>query len=232
MHRFIDKIKNLEEKPAIIKNFVNSEEISSFKKIFRDLPTEIHNYRQKILKKKWSSDFSPQFQSIYKNKLKAIMGSHELDNPKTKDGLESLGLFQESYSPVNLHVDAGYNFEKVIYKQTLLPLSSDGETVIFKNRYYGCATTFSIDPNELSAKGYNKRSSEHLKIFNGKDFDKDIHQKYLKHENINNLKGLEVDLIYKWKLGDILIFDRTSLHCSSSNLKGKKLGFTTLTAKL
>ena len=232
MHKFIEKIKSLEERPAIFKNFINLDEINLFKKLFDELPTEINNFRQRILKKKWSTNFYPKFQNIYKNKLKAIIGDHELDNPKNKEGLESLGLFQESNAPVNLHVDAGFNFEKVIYKQALLPLSIGGETVIFKNRYYGCATTFSIDPNELSAKGYNKRSSEHLKIFHGKDFDKDTHEKYLKHENIKNLKGLEVDLIYKWELGDILIFDRTSLHCSSSNLKDKKLGFTTLTAKL
>ena len=31
--------------------------------------------------------------------------------------------------------------------------------------------------------------------------------------------------------GELLVFDRTSLHCSSSNLKNKKLGLTTLTIK-
>ena len=149
-----------------------------------------------------------------------------MDNPKTKENFESLGLFQESYSPVTLHVDTGYDFEKIIYKQTLLPLSNDGETIIFKNKFYGCSTTFSIDPNELSAKGYNQRSSEHLSLYGGGNFDKKIHEKYLKHEDINNLKGLEVDLIYKWKMGDLLIFDRTNLHCSSCNIKTKKLGFT------
>ena len=58
-----------------------------------------------------------------------------------------LGLFQESYNPIGLHVDAGFDFEKIIYKQTLIPLS-EGETVIFKNKFYGCSTTFTIE-NEL-----------------------------------------------------------------------------------
>ena len=155
-----------------------------------------------------------------------------MDNPKTKDNYDSLGLFQESFSPVSLHVDSGFDFNKIIYKQTLLPLSEEGETVIFKNRFYGCSTTFSIDPVELSAKGYNKRSSEHLNLFGGRDFDKNMHKKYLNHEDINNLKGLEIDLIYKWNLGDLLVFDRTTLHCSSSNLKSKKLGLTSLMVKL
>ena len=155
-----------------------------------------------------------------------------MDNPNSKDNLESLGLFQESFLPVSLHVDTGFDFNKIIFKQTLVPLSEEGETIIFKNRFYGCSTTFSINPTELAAKGYNKRSSEHINLYNGETFDKKIHDKYLKHEEIGNLKGLKVELIYKWKLGDILVFDRTNLHCSSSNLKNRKLGFTSSTIKL
>ena len=102
---------------------------------------------------------------LYIKKLKKKLGNFKLDNPKTKNGLPSFGLFQESYKPVSLHTDTGFDFKKIIFKQFLLPLSPYGETVIFKNRFYGCSTTFSIDPMELKAKGYNKRSSKHLKIF-------------------------------------------------------------------
>ena len=152
-----------------------------------------------------------------------------MDNLLSEDKKEILGLFQESYKPVTLHVDTGFDFSKIIYKQTLLPLSDAGETIIFKNRFYGCSTTFSIDPKELAAKGYNKRSSEHLSLYGNNDFDKDVYEKYLSHENFNNLKGLEVDMIFKWKLGDLLVFDRSNLHCSSKNINIKKLGFTSST---
>ena len=53
--------------------------------------------------------------------------------------------------PIGLHVDTGFNFEKIIYKQTLF-LYLKGETIIFKNKFYGCSTTFSIDENELKIK--------------------------------------------------------------------------------
>ena len=54
-----------------------------------------------------------------------------------------LVLFQESYNPIGLHVDAGFEVNNQIYKQTLIPLSSVGSTVIFKNRfYYGQSTNF------------------------------------------------------------------------------------------
>ena len=228
MHK---KIKNHENRPLVIKNFLKKEEIKKIQDLYKDLPVEINNKRQKIKKKKWNTSFYLNLQKKLIQKIKKKIGNFKLDNPKTKNGFKSFGLFQESYKPVGLHVDTGFNFKKIIFKQILLPLSPKGETVVFKNRFYGCSTTFSIDPRELKAKGYNKRSSEHLKIFSGKNFDKKKHKKYLKHENIKNLKGLEIDMVYKWKLGEILIWDRTQLHCSSSNLKNKKIGFTILTCK-
>ncbi len=232
MHKFIEKIKKFESKPFIIKNFLNKEEVVLFQKLYEDLPIEINNKRQKIVKKKWSSEFNKELQNTYIEKLKRVISDFQMDNPKTNNGTKSLGLFQESYMPVTLHVDTGFDFEKLIYKQTLLALSDTGETIIFKNRFYGCSTTFSIDPEELSAKGYNKRSSEHLKLYGNNEFNKEMHKKYLGHEDINNLKGLEVETVFNWKLGDLLVFDRSSLHCSSNNIKNKKLGFTSSTKKL
>lgn len=229
MHKLIDKIKKNESNPFVVKNFLNQDEVKLFQKLYTELPLEIDNKRQKIIKKKWSKNFRIDLQEKYNEKLTSAIGTFKMDNPRTKENLESLGLFQESYMPVTLHVDTGFDYEKIIFKQTLLPLTNSGETIIFKNRFYGCSTTFSIDPKELAAKGYNKRSSEHLNLYGGGDFDKKIHKEYLNHEQIDNLKGLEVDLIFKWRLGDLLIFDRTCLHCSSSNIKNKKLGFTTST---
>ena len=229
MHKFIDKIKKLEGKPFVVKEFLNANEVNLFQTLYKQLPIEIDNKRQKIIKKKWSIEYNKELQLLYSQKLKDVISEYEMDNPDTKEGSKSLGLFQESFMPVTLHVDTGFDFSKIIYKQTLLPLTDKGETIIFKNRFYGCSTTFSIDPKELAAKGYNKRSSEHLNLYGKKSFDEKIHKKYLAHEDINKLRGLEVALIFKWKLDDLLVFDRTSLHCSSSNIEGKKLGFTSST---
>ena len=231
MHTNISEIKKNESKPKVIKNFLDLSEIKDFQELYESLPVEINNKRQNIIKKKWLKNFNTNLQKIYLEKLKNHIGNFEMDNPESKDGLESLGLFQESFCPVSLHVDTGFDFNKLIYKQTILPLSSEGETVIFKNKFYGCSTTFTIDPEEMKASGFNKRSSEHINIYDKKTFDKKMHKKYLKHEDINNLKGLEVEMIYKWNLGDVLIFDRTNLHCSSSNINIKKIGLTTSTIK-
>ena len=92
-----------------------------------------------------------------------------------------------------------------------------------------------MDKKEIEKKqlnyGQNKRSSEHIDLYGKKPFDKKIYEKYLSHEKIENLAGLEVDYIYEWEIGSMLIFDRTQLHCSSSNIKGKKIGLTTFTKK-
>ncbi len=145
MHKFIEKIKKLEQKPYVKEKFFNDSEIEQLIKLYFSLPIEINNKRQRIIKKKWTINFNPELQNIYKNKLNSIIGPFEMDNPVNTEGQESLGLFQESFSPVSLHVDTGFDFEKIIYKQILVPLTNEGETVIFKNRFYGCSTTFSIN---------------------------------------------------------------------------------------
>ena len=68
-------------------------------------------------------------------------------------------------------------------------------------------------------------------MFGNKEFDKNIQRKYLNHESIENLRGLEVELIYEWEVGSILIFDRSHLHCSSSVIEGKKIGIATFTKR-
>ena len=35
-----------------------------------------------------------------------------MDNLKSEDGKEIYGLMQESYEPIGLHVDSGFDFEK------------------------------------------------------------------------------------------------------------------------
>jgi len=73
--------------------------------------------------------------------------------------------------------------------------------------------------------------SDHIGLFGNKPFNEKLHKKYLTHEKIDNLLGLEIELVYEWEVGSMLIFDRTNLHCSSSVIDGKKIGLTTFTKK-
>jgi len=238
MHENLEKIKSLEGQPKIIKNFLNSEEIELFLKLYNDLPVTVNNLKQKVIKKRWLTGYGKDLEKILRERIKNEIGDFQMDNLNEPDGTECLGLFQESFNPIGLHVDAGFNLKDIIYKQTLLPLSNFGETVIFRNRYYGPSTNFTNNENDLKEnsaenfkKGKNVRSSDHLKIYGDKAIDDDYFNRYLKHEPKDNLKGLEVEFIYKWNLGDLFIFDRTHLHCSSCNIDGKKIGLATFTKK-
>ena len=235
MHKNIDKIKKLEGSPQILKNLFSKSEIEKFLILYNNLPTTVHNKKQNVIKKRWLKNYSEELEKNFFDKLKNEIGEFRMDNLKDENNEDILGLFQESYNPIGLHVDAGFNLNEVIFKQTLIPLTSKGSTVIFKNKFYGNSTNFTIDENELKIKnlkyGQNERSSEHLKLFEKKPFNKEDHEKYLGHEKIENLLGLEIDTVYEWELGSMLIFDRTRLHCSSSLIEGKKIGLTTFTKK-
>ena len=235
MDRKIEKIKKSESAPRIIKNLYNSDEIDEFLELYKKLPTTVHNKKQNVIKKRWLQGYNEKLEKIFCENLKKEIGDFKMDNLQDEKGKDIFGLIQESYAPIGLHVDAGFESNNQIYKQSQIPLSSIGSTVIFKNRFYEGSTSFTQDPEELKKKnlgyGQNKRSSEHLNLYGDKPFDKEIHSKYLKHENIDNLKGLEVELIYKWEVGSMLIFDRTHLHCSSSVIEGKKIGIATFTKK-
>ena len=231
----ISEIKKLESEPKIIKNLFNKEEINEFLDLYKSLPITVHNKKQNVIKKRWLQGFNKKLEKIFYDRLQNEIGNFKMDNLKDENGKDILGLIQESYAPIGLHVDGGFELNNQIYKQSLIPLTSVGSTVIFKNRYYEGSTSFTQDPDELKKKnlkyGQNKRSNIHLKLYGDKPFDKKIHQKYLQHEDINNLKGLEVELIYEWEVGSMLIFDRTHLHCSSSIIEGKKIGIATFTKK-
>ncbi|MDC0369879.1 hypothetical protein OAM71_00275 [Pelagibacteraceae bacterium] len=235
MHTKIEDIKKTESKPKVIKSLFSKEEIQKFVELYNKLPITVHNKKQNVIKKRWLIDYDKQLEDLFCKTLKNEIGDFKMDNLVTEEGNEIYGLFQESYNPIGLHIDGGFNSEDQIYKQTLIPLTPVGSTVIFKNRFYGSSTNFTIDEKELEFKklnyGQNKRSSEHLGMFGDKPFDAKIHKNYLAHENIDNLVGLEVELIYQWEVGSMLIFDRSNLHCSSSVIEGKKIGLTTFTKK-
>ena len=235
MSEKIKEIKKLESTPKVIKNLYNKEEIEDFLKLYKDLPTTVHNKKQNVIKKRWLQGYNEKLEKLFCERLKKEIGDFKMDNLQDENGKDVYGLIQESYAPIGLHVDGGFELTNQIYKQSLIPLTPVGSTVIFKNRFYDKSTTFTQDPEELKKKnltyGQNKRSSEHLKLYGDKPFDKKIHEKYLKHENIENLKGLEVEIIYEWEVGSMLIFDRTHLHCSSSIIEGKKIGIATFTKK-
>ena len=226
----LNKIKENESPPKIV-NIFSEKEIKMIQELYADLPERVFNKVQNIRKKAWVQNYNKELDKLYFDKIKNVLGDFKMDTLKSESGEDFYGLFHESFSPLPLHVDSGFDEKAIIYKQVVTPLSSFGDTVVFKNRWYGRSTSFTIDPEELKFKPkheQNDRSCEHLGQV---EFDKEIHQKYLTHIDINNLKGLKVELIYRWKVGETLIMDRSHIHSASTRINEKKLGFNTFTKK-
>ena len=232
--KYIDEIKKLESLPKIIKLFSN-QEIQQLQNFYKSLPITVHNKKQNVIKKRWIQNHNKSLDKLYVSKLKKVLGDFKMDNLKSDNGEDFFGLFQESFNPIKIHTDSGFDLNSIIYKQTLVPLSPSGETIIFKNKWYEGSTMLTNDEDELKFKpkfkGQNERSSKHLSLYGEEDFDKAEHKKYLAHVDINNLKGLKILSVYKWNLGEILIFDRTNIHASSCNIEKHKIGLTTFTKK-
>ncbi len=229
-HKYLDKIKSLEGPPRKV-NIFSGKEISMIQELYTMLPERMFNKKQNVRKKVWEQNYKKELDEIYLNKLKEVLGDFKMDNLKSDTGEDYYGLFHESFAPLPIHVDSGFNPDDIPYKQIVTPLAPIGDTIFFKQRWYGRSTTFTIDPDDLKFKpkaDQNDRSDKHI---GNKEFDKEMHKKYLTHIDINNLKGMEIELIYNWKVGESLIVDRTHIHCASSRIDQKKLGLTTFTKK-
>jgi|TARA_B110000438_G_scaffold233166_1_gene229117 hypothetical protein len=229
-HKYLDKIKSFESPPKKVLIF-SEKEIKLIQDLYYNLPDRTFNKKQNIKKKAWVQNYNRDLDKLYFNKLKEVLGDFKMDNLKSKTGEQHFGLFHESFSPLPIHVDSGFDENDIIFKQVVTPLSSVGETIFFKKRWYGRSTTFTINTDDLKFEpkaDQNDRSDKHL---GEKGFDVELHSKHLAHIDIKNLKGMEIEFIYKWKVGESLIVDRSHIHCSSSNIKDKKLGLTTFTKK-
>ena len=226
----LDEIKSLEFPPRKV-NIFSEKEIKMIRELYDDLPEKVYNKKQNIRKKAWIKNYNKELDKIYFNKIKDVLGDYKMDNLKSQTGEDYYGLFHESFSPLPIHVDSGFHAEDIIYKQVITPLTPIGDTIFFKKRWYGRSTTFTNNPEDLKFKpksDQNDRSNEHL---GNKEFDKKLYKKYLTHLDIDNLKGMEIEYVYSWKVGESLIVDRSHVHCASSRIKHVKLGLTTFTKK-
>jgi hypothetical protein len=102
----------------------------------------------------------------------------------------------------------------------------------------GLVTNFNITVKELdyiiSARQNQKISKVDNRCYNYTDvinynedlkFDTEIHQKYLNHLEIETVDGLTIHDIVEWVPSDVIVFERSRLHCASS-CHNEKIGIT------
>ena len=69
-------------------------------------------------------NYNKSLDEIYFSKLKKALGEFKMDNLKSDQNKDFYGLFHESYSPLKLHVDSGFNddlLDEVFFLVTSLP---------------------------------------------------------------------------------------------------------------
>ena len=102
----------------------------------------------------------------------------------------------------------------------------------------GLVTNFNITVKELdyiiSARQNQKISKVDNRCYDYTDvinynedlkFDTEIHQKYLNHLEIETVDGLTIHDIVEWVPSDVIVFERSRLHCASS-CHNEKIGIT------
>ena len=129
-------------------------------------------------------------------------------NPTSYDEITFLHIKNKNY--FGLHTDTGKGDQETLDKNILIPLyfEEKASTVIFKNRYLKGKT----------GNTFTKEMAESCEFYDPNvEIDEHIIQEHLSHINKDLLKGLTIDIIYKWKIGDVLTFDRQQVHTPGTN---------------
>lgn len=213
-----------------VDNVFDDEELSWLE----DLMYRQHSSRR--VKRNGTLHFNVDNQKIQDNfytKLKAIIP--ELTNETIWEG-----NFLITATPYNLHIDTGNpntlrDTGNVPGKQFIIPLwvcdkhkddtvELDCGTAIFKNRFLMYGTNFAkgdakYDTNVF----YTVRNYEDLVCYHkdGTVWDVDWNKqtvsdadynRYFRHFNKKWLEGFELEAVYNWRRGSIIVFDRCQAH--------------------
>lgn len=222
----INIIKQYESPPFVILNVVDAE-------VFLQYYLENKN---KIIQKNTGPQVltvPPGDNSLFhslQNILKEYIGEFKVRNVH----------FFETEVPHVIHNDDTFENIKP-YKAFTIPLkifgsSDDIKLILFDQYfYYGPAKFFNGETNDREV-FYNQSVTnyEYVSYTNNKGIDKNVQKKYLTHCNKEWLKGLSINTVLDWKIGNILCFDSLQLHCSSDfTTQGvyKKIGLSIFTVK-
>lgn len=160
------------------------------------------------------------------------------------------GNFVITSTPYNLHIDTGrsdwvMNNECIPSKQMVIPLYvchtdknlkeqeiPEAGIAIFKNRFIRYGTNFCKDDTKYetdvfdSIYNYNnlvcyKENGTLWNVDWSKPFDSELRNKYFDHYNKKWLEGFELEKIYNYTRGNIIVFDRCQAHSGINFQKNK-----------
>jgi len=173
-----------------------------------------------------------RIQDKFFGKLKEIIP--ELENDTVWEG-----NFLITSTPYNLHIDTGNpntlkDTDAVPGKQFIIPLwvchtnkttdEPECGTAIFKNRFLMYGTNFAKEDSNYntnvfytvsdynSLECYDNTGSPWLVDWNKQSVSDADYQRYFTHFKKKWLDGFELEAVYNWKRGGIIVFDRCQAH--------------------
>ncbi len=218
----IGKIQKHETRPFVLNHCFSSQTIREIISIQKECFLDKKRCHQKLFKDKAPQGItahpSPEHHKSLSDIIRPIL-SDELKVP-----YEIEFAFHQNKFPYGVHTDSGYDPDEYIYKQGIIPLEispakNDVFTIIFEQKVYH---SFGISLDQISKIKDQKWYKAAEKDFSSKDIPLD--QKYFDY--------LTPALNFKWRVGDMAIWDRAHLHCSSEfELTGiqEKLGLMWIT---
>ena len=219
------KIYSRDSKVTVLKNIISLEEIQTFLD-FMTVEDEYYDDRELAFSKSVSFDKSNWPRETFLNVISRVCKNVEF---------EVINFYTQKttkFGGFGIHTDTSDGNQGVLFKNILIPLqvSDDSYTAIFKNRWYGPRAKFGYTPKNISDTVVINSDDYYKLEYYNKDaiFDTEIHKKFLKHIDYSQLNGLILDTIYKWELGDIVLYDRQQLH-SSCYSELPKTGITVFT---
>tara|TARA_R110000782_G_C14787411_1_gene410588 strand:+ start:204 stop:836 length:633 start_codon:yes stop_codon:yes gene_type:complete len=194
-----------------IVNFFTKEECDWFKWYHSVLP-ETRDNGQRLL------TMTHYAQPFFGKKLQQLQGRLPSNEEITTVNINF------DYSAGGIHSDGYIEVEDDIANSYLIPISVDNVdryyTLIFDQTSHK-AITFNSALG-LGSKGITTYKQVTREEYGLEDtpFDKVVYDNYLKHLNYDALRGLTVDYIHQWELGDAMIWPRENFHVSA-NFKNK-----------
>ena len=194
-----------------IVNFFTKEECNWFKWYHSVLPETRDNGQRLLTMTHYSQPF-------FANKLKQLQERL----PETEQ-ITPVNI-NFDYSAGGIHSDGYIDEVESIANSYLIPISVDNidtyYTIIFNETSHK-AITFNSALG-LGNKGittYKQVTREEYGL-GDELFDRQVYEKYLTHLDYDALRGLTVNYIHEWKLGDAMIWPRENFHVSA-NFKNK-----------
>lgn len=184
--------------------------------------------------------------------------------PELEDTHQWEGNYVMTGSPYNLHIDTGrpdWVMKKGLVpgKQIIIPLfvghinkefkGTDNlpgcGTAVFNNRFIKYGTNFAKSDNKYDTDVfYTVRNYDNLTCYNKdgsvKDvnwntpIDDDIYKKYFTHYKKSWLDGFELENVYQWDRGSLIVFDRSQAHSGINFMANQvtiKCGLTLMTTR-